>query len=568
MAQRTDQSSFTYEKMRNTARIFPIDYSGKEFSRLVKYDERTIRKALKDSCFSTVLQQLLYAPDGYTTSDSEDKDVVIPIPVEVAKFLEIYFQVAQESVEYRRILKNRAGVLEDTKWEFTEDLCKTLCHSILSASDESHQKVNDFYRRMLFRNDTFNRTVLEDIWDTCLFPKYQNLKKLAQQVPFEFQAQVLLDCLQQLDRAIYYLSMREQKLPSEDLKAEQALQDLLEELISGRVRQKSGSNTHAVYQVYNSQIDENTSLKDAFHKLNAPGKLDEELLSASRNAYLQHLTQMRSQTSMEKAYQNLQDYLSFSHQDLDIKILGSLVTKQCQQFCKQILDEVTPVPFMDGNTISIEGKRTYLTDLIDGTIREHTTSVFQTFALNFQETIQIIKYLNTSQDFFRQYQWKETFVLSVFPPNQLFQKDQCDSIFNCGRKYFLAFVNYLRNACNFLYPEELSILTPDAKTIISPNKLAERLSQDGLAAANFFDKVTLLENSSTSYQAKDILQCFNQCNDYLPDEQSYPPMEQVLQMIPNIMTGLFLQILKKVFEDTVPEIIDEAINFYKFLKTI
>ena len=177
MAQRTDKSSFTYEKIRNTARIFPIDYSGKEFSGLVGYDERTIRKVLKDSCFSTVLQQLLYAPDSYTTSDSEDKDVVIPIPVEAAKFLEIYFQVAQESVEYRRILKNRAGVLENTKWEFTEDLCKTLCHSILSASDKSHQKVNDFYRRMLFRNSIFNHTVLEDIWDTCLFPKYQNLKK-------------------------------------------------------------------------------------------------------------------------------------------------------------------------------------------------------------------------------------------------------------------------------------------------------------------------------------------------------------------------------------------------------
>ena len=223
---------------------------------------------------------------------------------------------------------------------------------------------------------------------------------------------------------------------------------------------------------------------------------------------------------------------------------------------------------MDGNAISIEGKRTYLTDLIDRTIREHTTSVFQTFALNFQETIQIIKYLNTSQDFFRQSQWRETFVLSVFPPNQLFQKGQYNSIFNFGRKYFLAFVNYLQNACNFLYPEEPSILTPNAKTIILPNKLAERLSQDGLAAANYFDKVTLLENSSTSYQAEDILQCFNQCNDYLPDEQSYPPMEQVLQMIPNIMTGLFLQILKKVFEDTVPEIIDEAINFYKFSQTI
>ncbi len=37
-------------------------------------------------------------------------------------------------------------------------------------------------------------------------------------------------------------------------------------------------------------------------------------------------------------------------------------------------------------------------------------------------------------------------------------------------------------------------------------------------------------------------------------------------MIPNIMTGLFLQILKKVFENTIPEIIGEVINFYKFLR--
>lgn len=566
MAQQIEKNSFIYNKVGNTARIFPIDYSGNEFANLVGYDKRTIRKVLKASCFSPVLRQLLYVPESRLTSDSEDNDIVIPIPVEAAKFLEIYFQVAQKSVDYRKILKNYKKVQDATKQDFTEDLCRKLRQNVFSTSDTSHQEVNEFYRRMLFRNSTFNHTVLKDIWDTHLFPKYQNLKELAQQVPFELQAQVLLDCLQQLDRAIYYLSKHEQQLLNEKPTADEALQDLLKELISGRIRKKSGYSIQAVYQVYNSQVNENTSLEKAFHKLNAPGTSNKKLLSASRTVYLQHLTQVQPKTLMEEAYQNLQDYLSFSRQDLDMKMLESLVKKQCQQFCKKIIDEIIPAPFMGENTPTLEGKRTYLTDLIDRTIYEYTTSVFQTFAFSFQETIQIIKYLNISQDFFRQYQWRETFVLSSVPPNQLFQKVQYSNAFNFGRKYFSAFVNYLQNACNFLYPEEPPILTSDSKTIISPDELASRLSQDGLVAANFFDKVTLLESPLISYKANDILQCFKQCNVYVPDEQLYPPMEQVLQMIPNIMTGLFLQILKKVFEDTVPEIIGEVINFYKFLR--
>lgn len=43
-------------------------------------------------------------------------------------------------------------------------------------------------------------------------------------------------------------------------------------------------------------------------------------------------------------------------------------------------------------------------------------------------------------------------------------------------------------------------------------------------------------------------------------------MEHVLQMIPNIMTGVLCQILKRIVDDSIPDCLDSVLTFYMWLR--
>lgn len=212
-------------------------------------------------------------------------------------------------------------------------------------------------------------------------------------------------------------------------------------------------------------------------------------------------------------------------------------------------------------------KRNYLTDLIDWTIQSQINGLFQNVMSGFQETMQIIRYLNAAQDFFRQHQWRETLILTRSNPGgELIQKDGVNDASRVNIKYFCVFSQYLQNAYSVLYPDGPAVRDSESGQIISQTWLAERLSQDGLAAAQFFDKKGLLEDGVSSYKQEDILCTFNMCNDYISDEQACPPMEHVLQMIPNIMTGVLCQILKRIVDDSIPDCLDSVLTFYMWLR--
>ena len=565
MDEQDKNSTFTYYKVGRSARIFPIDYSDNEFAALAGCDVRTARRVIENSCFESILNHQLCAPE----SESElnpDSPQTIPIPVEAAKLLSVFYQTTQKDPEYRKLIKKDANVSEHTKQQFASELCNALYQQIISDSDTPAQTSVEFYRRSLFHNDAFNRAVLKNIWEKQLYPKYETLRNLAQQVPFEMQAQVLLDCLQRMDSAIFYLSSQPQNCPKETQKAEQELQGMLEQLLSGRVRKRSGGNSQAVYQVYNSQVDESTSMERAFRALNAPGS-NQVLMRASRDAYLRHLTEKLSPSPMEDAYKTLHDYLVFTECELTEEELTSCITERCRQYGKQVIDDVTFSPFKRTAFVPLTGERTYLTDLVDWTIQSQINDLFQNVRFGFQETMQVIRYLNAAQDFFRQHQWREILMLTRSnPEGKLIQKDGVNDVSRGNRQYFCVFSQYLQNACSVLYPDGPAVRDSESGRIISQTWLAERLSQDGLAAAQFFDKKDLLEAGVSSYQPEDIFRTFDMCNDYISDEQACPPMEHVLQMIPNIMTGVLCQILKRIVDDSIPDCLDSVLTFYMWLR--
>lgn len=565
MDEQDKNSTFTYYKVGRSARIFPIDYSDNEFAALAGCDVRTARKVLGIDCLKPILLKQLCTSE-VKSEHAEDGDEVIPIPAETARFLSAFYQITQKSTEYRRIINRPENVSESTKRQFTTELCQALCQQITSSSDTSNRVVNDFYRRTLFYNNTFNRAVLEDIWETQLLPKYQTLRKLAQQVPFEMQAQVLLDCLQQMDNAIFYLSSQPKNSPKEAQKAEQELQGILEQLLSGRVRKRSGGNSQAVYQVYNSQVDERTSMERAFRALNAPGS-NQVLMTASRDAYLWHLTEKLSPSPMEDAYKTLHDYLAFTGYELTEEELNSYITDQCRRHCQQIIDSVTFFPLEKNADAPLTEKRNYLTDLIDWTIQNRISGIFQNFEADFQETLHLVRYLNAAQRFFRQHVCQEPLLWSILDGIPL-QKDGVANASATSRKYFLMFSQYLQNACSVLYPDTPDIRDSDSEIINFQDWLSERLFQDGLAAVMFFDKEDRFNGFSSSYKPENILHAIKVCNTYISDKQARPPIEQVLQMLPDIMTVLLCQLLKHILDDSVSECRDYFLAFYSWLQKV
>lgn len=174
---------------------------------------------------------------------------------------------------------------------------------------------------------------------------------------------------------------------------------MLEQLLSGRVRKRSGGNSQAVYQVYNFQVDESTSMERAFRALNAPGS-NQGLMTASRDAYLRHLTEKLPPSPMEDAYKTLHDYLVFTEGELTKEERTSCITERCRQYGQQIIADVTFSPFKRTAFVPLTGKRTYLTDLVDWTIQSQINGLFQNVRFGFQETMQVIRYLNAAQDFF------------------------------------------------------------------------------------------------------------------------------------------------------------------------
>ena len=80
MDEQDKNSTFTYYKVGRSARIFPIDYSDNEFAALAGCDVRTARRVIENSCFESILNHQLCAPE----SESElnpDSPQTIPIPV-------------------------------------------------------------------------------------------------------------------------------------------------------------------------------------------------------------------------------------------------------------------------------------------------------------------------------------------------------------------------------------------------------------------------------------------------------------------------------------------------------
>lgn len=191
------------------SRIFPIDYTMDEFSKIIKSggffppeskrssvprgsDPRTIDDKLRKQPFlKTPLENMFrsnikssYAPRSYN----------IPIPFEAGPFLACVYKLGLSVKE--------PNVSNDQLQELFEMLYE------IAVPSTDDQDINDFYRYICFQNAHFTTAVLVKLWEGELTERFENLKGLAKQKSIDLQICVLVDCLTSLDRCALFLKMQ------------------------------------------------------------------------------------------------------------------------------------------------------------------------------------------------------------------------------------------------------------------------------------------------------------------------------------------------------------------------
>lgn len=224
------------------SRIFPIDYSVREFTTLKNISRNKFKKTvLLHPLFQNILQQLHWSKKPNVGKSVSRKSAPVSVPLEVSTLLFCFFTLANHPDYANSIIKQIDGINKETMDDFSNELCQLLCEE---TSPDSVKHDNAFCRHILFQNKRFSTEVLRAMWEEEIETRYQKLKGLLLQASFDMQSAVILDCLRALDLSIIKLesgihsgvSTPEGKTDSAVQDEEPLPQELLKQLLSWRIQ--------------------------------------------------------------------------------------------------------------------------------------------------------------------------------------------------------------------------------------------------------------------------------------------------------------------------------------------
>lgn len=568
-------------KCNNPSIIFPIDLSAREGSQMLnsQVDRRALSKdVLCSFLLKETLQQLAMSdPSEDIPEDIEDK--LPPVPLEAWPFLNCFDSLIRKP-DYHRYFcctgkngKKPRKVPQDTMKQFMRDLCKALCEETKYLPSAIGQLDNTYCRHRLFQNSTFTEVILDDIWEQELLPRYNKLRLLAKQAPPDTQINVLINCLLTLDNAILSLeedgshttdiaAQAEPKKPQQSLtnvakhkdfsasKPQNPPAQMLDQILSARIRCGADTNKYATYRVNNTILSNGSYMEDAFRKL-AKSKSDSSLLSQARQSYLINLAEqfdMQAQTHedmknslyFELNYFRLKDYL-LRPREQERKTLVPIIEEHCKQYCVKIINYCTYNPTSGSPFAPFFPKPSYHSDLLGYLIEVRMNGALSCF----QESIQMIAFYNAANTALLNNQVHQGLSLKnhQLPWNLTHETvplldNRMENVYYRDAQNFSI---YFQNAWKFLYKEEAGTLNYSI--------VATRLSKDGQAAAEYFDRKGLFPYSEDA-----VSEMLNKYRIVLSTPNQFHPPVDFLNSVSQLLMGLFLQVLKKVTEDTVPVI--------------
>lgn len=525
----------------DSPRIFPIDYSVREFSRLIDENPNSIlRNAIKHPLLKDILYSFVSTnPDAAVRSDSGK----YPVPLEAGHFLEAFYKLVVSS-KYHQSFCCGDRHPSDMKDEFTADLLEQLRLLMISSrpdEDNPHPDYCAFERHILFKDPCFLKALLDDLWNTQLQLRIEYLK----QMPLYTQVGVLSQVIMSMDKALV-LSEMSGPLPEKPVEAGyKPIQHLLSSLLSARKKVKGtgeGPYRMTSYYVKNSDVkhDKVPNMHDAFHTLNNYRKPNPELMRSARQSYLTHLVDPASPSDIEERYFAIIQYLSFdplhrSDEKWEIDIRNMLV-----EICSPVIDymlnsETTSAAlsnflhfdllFHEMAKHGIEGAMAYFCDCIDLTCHLHLISM---------ELCRL------------ESEWAD---ITNLPEVNILRKNTESVIV---LEILQSFSQFFLQAWGFLYGGNPSSegLSTDIKNT------SQRFHGDSLSSAQLFHRP-----DTFNYTAARVEEMFSKYFEMLDHPNDEYIIDDFLFFAAPMLTGVMLQVLERIIKDHLPALVKATKTF-------
>lgn len=557
---------FKWSRENNVSKLFPIDPTRKDFVQSIgpEYSVGAIQDhLLTHPFFIDLLSGMCFSKEQNKKLDKPKSDY-IPIPLEAVPFLTEFFLLAQDS-SYKDVYNGEKTISKQQIEIFTRKFCNNLCKKITLS--DSGSIANILLRHILMKNSDFKSAILDDIWEDDLFSRIQKLQNLAKYAPFEVQEDILQGLLRHIDQAIFTLTTYKHAEPSGPLNTEKPLQRMLEDILSIRHQSESSRNEYATYLVDSIIIDKNTnmSMEQAFRALNRTNP-DRQLLASAQKAYLSCLAAKNPASAFEEKYLALQNYLASSNFKIDDAKLEKLIVERCKLNCQGIISFALLCSRPEPITCPPTSVRKYITDLIDTSINLHMNGALDCF----RETIQILTYYTSLQIYcvndpillllsqtcsgdsdVRKYSLQRKDALMALLPNSI-----AESIGDYCHTEVTKFSQYFRDSWYYLYPNQKDVVDAHTCYLNKIEYVAAILSRDGQLAAKFFGREELFP-----YTEEDLIRMCTAYNQIITGKTTSLLITDILNFAPQILTGIFLEILQHIVETSIPKLMHSA-RFY------
>ena len=557
MQAQTDQTeTFVWSKGHaKSSRLFPVDYTQVEFSKLMEQDKRSIiKKLLRHPYLSDILLGLLYSGTPSEESEKLD-DNTLPIPVEAAPYLAAFYNLIM-SPRYHKVFADfKYPPNPELSEDFMRDFSRTL-YSTIKTDDPG----NNYCRHVLCSDGLFSDCLLSSLWSEELTRRFDILRRTARGKDANAQAAVLTGLFQYIDQAIFLLANE----PSIDVSTQDVkpvIQNQLTSLLSGRKKTNQGDKiASAEYEVENLTVNESTDLRQAFDRLessssgqdqNAGVKRKKKLSPAerealrtdTRKAYLESLCAKVSIPEFERNYQKLDAYLAFRDNLPLANITPDKIERRCILTTRRYIKDYLRLTDKQMPELEDPSSTSHIGLFIDQMIIQQLNNRLSCFG----NTAELVGSLFFVQDLIAKVEQRsdaETFRAAIDFINAGVSGGDTLPGNITGR-----LLPWLHNAWHFAFGETLPNFDPDTYQFFDPAPAAELLWQAGQDAAAYFNAVHPLPANSG-----DVAFVLDLCQRDFSSFQEYDILPRLVNECGSLVMLVFLIITKKVVTDTVPDL--------------
>ena len=578
----------------DSSKIFPIDYSEREFAKKMCCGTRKIRShILNHSPMKDLLQDLITGKGDKSDVSvqqhikqgqgknaqakkrppnrgiAESGKAKLPLPLEAILFLKCYLEL--ESTEYKNVFEYGRKDREERISSFVEKLCKNLCKAILPRTYENDilsdaiETETEFIRHKLFQNQIFGKIVLDGLWEDLLYQRIRDLQMRAKYLQNDQRTALLKDLLVMLD--LYRWGLPTAEKDDNSIYTEKDLIGMFESLLACRNKVDNGKRFLAAYSVYNStfkkgETDSESTMSEAFDDFSRCGKRRTKTeYNNVRAQYLKDLGASVKISAFEKEFLNLNTYLtSIPHTANDVKETFIHLIKE---WGREKIDYCRAVDFACLQNQPLHGNHAdaLLHMWTNKTIywlypaMEVTRALYIMKYTHYYDNMAMAKYLRNCAQEIRDCPIHCDSIESMLPHAQAITiatstlNDTAQAIVEenfseplsdgdqWAHYYAESFFSYFKHGWSYLFQDSCAL---EENGAIDINKVVKPFLEGVQAATNFFG-----QSDFFPYSEDKIKKMFESWGAMLSSSNNAIMLNKLLEFSPDILLGLLLQTLHK-----------------------